>query len=65
MGGDWEIEELKEIKNFIKESGLKTAIYSGSDRLETLIVLKELQFDYIKIGSYKEKLGGLDKKTTN
>lgn len=52
MGGDWEVEELKKIKNFIKKCGLKTAIYSGSDRLETLITLKELRFDYIKVGSY-------------
>lgn len=65
MGGDWEIEELKKIKSVIGNYGLKTAIYSGSDRLETLITLRELYFDYIKIGSYQEKLGGLDKKETN
>ena len=65
MGGDWEVEELREIKQIINNYGLKTAIYSGSDRLETLITLKELRFDYIKIGSYQEKLGGLNKETTN
>lgn len=65
MGGDWEIEELKKLKKIIEEYKLKTAIYSGSDRLETFITLKELRFNYIKIGSYQEKRGGLRSKETN
>lgn len=65
MGGDWEVEELKKIKQIVNNYGLKIAIYSGSDRLETLITLKELRFNYIKIGSYQEKLGGLTSKNTN
>lgn len=65
MGGDWELEELKKLNDIIKKYGLKTAIYSGSDRLETLISLRELNFDYIKIGSYQKEFGGLNSKNTN
>ena len=65
MGGDWELEELKELQYVIRKYNLKTAIYSGSDRLETFISLKEFRFDYIKIGSYQESRGGLNVESTN
>lgn len=65
MGGDWELDELKKLVNKVKSYNLKTAIYSGSDSERTLNILKKFDFDYIKIGSYQDELGGLDKKTTN
>jgi len=37
--------------------------YSGKENLSSEIDLN--YFDYIKIGPYKEELGGLDKPTTN
>jgi anaerobic ribonucleoside-triphosphate reductase activating protein len=65
MGGDWEFDILKKLKNKVKSYGLKTAIYSGSDSERTLRILKRFDFDYIKIGSYNEELGGLNSKITN
>ena len=65
MGGDWEFDNLKKLKNKVKSYGLKTAIYSGSDSERTLRILKRFDFDYIKVGSYNDELGGLNSKTTN
>lgn len=65
MGGDQEINNLFELKKIVSKYNLKTAIYSGSDDIKILNALKDMNFDYIKIGSYKKELGGLDKETTN
>lgn len=64
MGGDDEaqINELIDIIKHVRASGFKTALYSGFDEIkENLIPL----LDYYKVGHYDEKLGGLDKSTTN
>ncbi|MCM1168968.1 MAG: anaerobic ribonucleoside-triphosphate reductase activating protein [Bacteroides sp.] len=66
MGGDAEPEEVARCAMFVKQhSGnrLKTAWYSGSDTWHGAAV--EGVFDYVKIGSYKEDRGGLDRPTTN
>lgn len=65
MGGDQNLQELSKLlyraKNTYK---LKTCVYSGSDDLSLFENL--LQFiDYLKIGSYKKELGGLNSPTTN
>ena len=65
MGGDWELDELKRLVNKVKSYNLKTAIYSGSDSERTLNILKKFNFNYIKIGSYDDKLGGLNSRKTN
>ena len=44
--------------------GLKTCLYSGNDDKEAFQSLYGL-LDYLKIGHYDEKLGGLDCPTTN
>lgn len=65
LGGDQNIAELKELLKFIKDCyGLKTCLYSGRDEIKDL---KELlsYLDYVKIGSYKSDLGGLNSPTTN
>lgn len=66
MGGDYNINELHDLCKRVKELNLKTAIYSGADN----IVIFEDFFndhiiDYIKVGPYDEKKGGLDKIGTN
>jgi anaerobic ribonucleoside-triphosphate reductase activating protein len=67
MGGDQNISELKELCKLVKDDyGLKTCIYSGEDTIDkfnTLISKKIL--DYLKIGKYNKKLGGLQSKVTN
>ena len=42
--------------------GLKTTLYTGNTKVEESILLL---LDYVKLGPYSERLGGLDKHTTN
>ena len=64
MGGDHNLIELSELLKMVREDGLKTCLYSGSDDINKFNrILDEL--DFLKIGHYEEALGGLDSKTTN
>lgn len=64
MGGDSDPERVCELAEHIhKNTKIKVAWYSGKDLYYKNIDFK--WFDYIKLGHYDEKLGGLDKKTTN
>lgn len=64
-GGDSDPRAVQVLLKIIKHDYpyLKTAWFSGRDRLPENIDLRA--FDYIKIGSYKKDLGGLDSPTTN
>jgi anaerobic ribonucleoside-triphosphate reductase activating protein len=61
-GGEWDKEELKKYLKFIKNKGLKTALYSG---MNTMLSDLEPLLDYYKIGEYIQHLGGLEYKRTN
>lgn len=66
MGGDRDPSSINRLARWIKtgeHKDLKVAWYSGRDKLSDVINIGN--FDFIKIGSYKEELGGLDHKTTN
>jgi anaerobic ribonucleoside-triphosphate reductase activating protein len=65
MGGDKFPSEVDNIAQDIKKyyPNLKVGWYSGNDVLSKDVHL--CFFDYVKIGSYKENLGPLNKKTTN
>ena len=64
MGGDKTPELINTLAEYIHEAkGLKTGWYSGKDELSDKIDLK--WFNYVKIGHYDEKLGPLNKETTN
>jgi anaerobic ribonucleoside-triphosphate reductase activating protein len=66
MGGDSEPENVERLAVFIRESTsklLKVAWYSGKQNLPESCSLHN--FDYIKLGSYMEELGGLDSPNTN
>jgi len=66
MGGDAEPEEVQRLSTLIRRESngkLKTGWYSGKSRLPDNISAKS--FDYIKLGPYIERLGGLNKSTTN
>lgn len=65
MGGDATVESLKGFLKHIRihYPGLKTAWYSGKDKLEDKNILHYL--DYFKLGSYKKGFGPLDSKGTN
>jgi anaerobic ribonucleoside-triphosphate reductase activating protein len=59
--GDKDSEILSMCKE-IHRRRLKTALYTGADRVDDLAV--EL-FDYIKLGHYDKDLGGLSSRTSN
>lgn len=65
MGGDQKIDSLNRILKKIKlVYGLKTCVYSGNDNMG--VFHTSIQWlDYLKIGHYEERLGGLDSKFTN
>ena len=64
MGGEWEPEQINQIASWAKSEypHLKLCIYSGGNE-DCRKLFPE--FDYIKFGSYKENLGGLDSPSTN
>lgn len=65
MGGDRDIESLKQLIKWTKENypKIKTAWYSGLDYLKDNEITKYL--NYLKLGSYKESMGPLDNPHTN
>lgn len=65
MGGDRHPEEIDDIAQMIKAyyPELKVGWYSGNDEISKDI--DKSNFDFIKVGSYIEKLGGLASITTN
>lgn len=66
MGGDAEPQEVARLSNVIKQitnKTIKTAWYSGKDKLPENQSIES--FNYIKLGQYQETLGGLRNKTTN
>lgn len=67
MGGDAEPNEVRHLAMFMKEEfpHLKVAWYSGKEELPFLIKLNLHNFDFIKLGPYKEECGPLNKRTTN
>ena len=69
MGGDANPKGINDLaayisaKNMCGYKSLKIGWYSGKDELSEDIDIR--LFDYIKLGHYDEKFGGLDKETTN
>lgn len=63
MGGDANKDDLFNMASFVKQIGLRTAWYSGDNSINDDRFLSV--FDYIKVGEYIEKLGGLKQETTN
>lgn len=65
MGGDQNPKELLKYLNKIKKLNLKTCLYTGNDEIKNIDNQLLEKLDYIKVGSYKEELGGLNCPTTN
>jgi anaerobic ribonucleoside-triphosphate reductase activating protein len=66
MGGDAEPLEVCRLAGFVRQQNggsIKTGWYSGKDALPVGVSL--MNFDYIKLGAYVERLGGLNVPTTN
>ena len=64
MGGDQNLLELKDLLAQCKTHKFKTCVYSGSNDISLFKDLYDL-IDYLKIGEYKEELGGLKSSNTN
>lgn len=62
LGGEWEPQELSQLLQHVKFRDLKTALYSGKTKIPTALTY---HLDYIKLGPWVERLGGLDSETTN
>lgn len=66
MGGDSDPQAVEELAAFVRtvtENRIKTAWYSGKSQFPMSVSLAH--FDYLKLGPYVERLGGLDSPTTN
>lgn len=64
MGGDSEPKRIDALASFVTNHyQLKVAWYSGRQELSNSIDLSN--FDYIKLGPYKEEFGPLNSRTTN
>lgn len=61
MGGEQNPQELNFLIDYIHSKKIKVCLYTGSDTIPENIY----GLDYLKIGHYDEKLGGLDKPATN
>lgn len=65
MGGDAEPDKVNTLASFVTNhyDSIKVAWYSGRQELSSIIDL--FNFDYIKLGPYKEEFGPLNSRTTN
>lgn len=66
MGGDSSVKDINELAHYIKDSygnNKRVAWYSGEKKIKDEIDLSN--FDYIKIGPFIEKFGGLKSADTN
>lgn len=63
MGGDNDTTEINRLAAFVRNNHMKTAWYSGKQNFSESCSLSN--FDYVKLGAYVERLGGLDSPTTN
>lgn len=61
MGGEW-YSELVDLLDLVHQRGLRTALYTGEDSISEELMGR---LDYVKLGPYDEKLGGLQTPTTN
>ena len=64
MGEGQNPSELEIALRIIRQHGLKTCLYSGCDQLEPFTKLLPL-LDYLKLGAYDARFGGLDSPSTN
>lgn len=62
LGGEWHQSELISLLQFCHQKKLKTALYTGQDDAASEI---KANLDFIKTGSWKQSLGGLDSPNTN
>lgn len=62
LGGEWHEKELGYFLDIAKEYNLTTCLYSSEENISLFLKNK---LDYVKLGKYNEKLGGLESPKTN
>ena len=62
MGGEWQPELLNQKLKNAKQRGLKTCLYSGQELVDKCL---DKHLDYLKLGPWRQDLGGLESSTTN
>lgn len=62
MGGDQFPKELEELLELVKSKGLKTCLYTGAKAVPQRL---SILLDFLKVGEFREELGGLPSKNTN
>jgi anaerobic ribonucleoside-triphosphate reductase activating protein len=65
LGGEWKKKDLVKKLKRARQMGFKTCLYTGIETLDGVDKEIKDQLSYIKVGSYKEELGGLNSKRTN
>ena len=65
MGGEQNDLELIQMCSIAHKLGLKTALYTGCDFIQEVSFDLVANLDYIKVGHYDERCGGLDNINTN
>lgn len=56
------IKELNEMSEYVHKRGIKTALYTGYERVPFNVIDN---FDFVKFGSFNIECGGLDDENTN
>lgn len=62
LGGEWYPKELQERLQMAQNLGLKTALYTGLDQIDSSIVA---HLNFLKTGPYQKDRGGLDQARSN
>ncbi|GLQ30521.1 anaerobic ribonucleoside-triphosphate reductase activating protein [Litoribrevibacter albus] len=62
LGGEWNASALRNKLRIAKQFGLVTCLYSGGNHVSRAL---RPHLDFVKLGAWKEHLGGLDSPTTN
>ena len=65
MGGNQNINELKELCSICKNLNYKTCLYTGYELNEHLKAFALKYLDYLKVGAFDKNKGGLNSPTTN
>ncbi|MGZ5279854.1 MAG: 4Fe-4S cluster-binding domain-containing protein, partial [Pseudobdellovibrionaceae bacterium] len=60
LGGEWEKENLIHLLQWSRRQGFKTALYTGLEDVDQDL---KRELDYLKVGPYMARLGGLGSST--
>lgn len=62
MGGEWHPGQLNQFLKRARQENLKTALYTGLEKLSSSL---SENLDFVKLGPWRQELGGLSSPGTN